>query len=654
MVFLIYKKYSQRDIARLFRQIQGITVGRKMGIIHLLTDDVVNKIAAGEVIDRPSSIVKELVENALDAGATEISVELEEGGTRRITVRDNGSGMARDDAMLALRRHATSKISRAEELFTIHTKGFRGEALASISAVSHLQLRTRHRTESNGTQINCRGGEADQVNDWTGDIGTELTVTGLFYNIPARSAFLKSAASEYASCLEVVQGLALISAGVGFRLTHNGKERLRIERTAPTENGLLGEADFRLRSRSVFEPDVVDQLLYVHKSADLVNIEMLTAPPGLTRGSQKFLLTYVNGRIVRDRGLKSAVIRGYHSHLLPGQFPLAILNLQIHPSLVDINVHPAKTEIRLQYASDIQSTIAIAVREALRGRDWADMQPAVDSPKEGRHQGAAISVTSDHHAPSVSTSMPQYSSYRSGLINSAPARSSYVASPRSHSHDLANFVQPPVALGSSFDFAKMDHKGEGSGRIPWEELRPIGSAFDCYLFFEGNGRMLVVDQHAFHERILYERLLQDRAQIIRSQPLLVPEVVDLAPSEVSVLIDRQEILRELGFDLSKVTETTIEVKSVPSLLIRRNIDGVLSGLAAVEANPADPVNGEMHDILSTIACHSAVRAGESLSAAELQMLQNQSESVDFYHNCPHGRRVFKWWSEAQVAGWFDR
>jgi DNA mismatch repair protein MutL len=626
-----------------------------MGSIHLLSDDVINKIAAGEVVDRPSSIVKELVENALDAGADEIIVELEDGGIKRVCVRDNGRGMDRQDAEMSLQRHATSKINRAEDLYSIHTKGFRGEALASISAVSHLQIRTRPRSGEVGTVIRCEGGELKEVGDWSGDFGTEINITELFRNIPARAAFLKSAASEYGSCLEVMQNLAMIGAGVSFVLIHNGKERLRTEKAADRAAHIMGESEFRRRASVLFESDVLDQLLYAHKDSDLAELEILMSPPGVTRSTQKFISVFVNGRFIKDRGLKASILRGYHSHLMHGQSPMVVLNLWINPSLIDVNVHPAKTEIRMQYAPDIQSQVAISIREVLRAGTWGGSRESSD----------------DSHARLVPNSQTSYSSSAMHRSSYSPAKSRFAP----HNYDPAEPAQPrhsdqPMTAAQARIWSENSSQQHlliseptpaekslqaNQPSIPWSELKFSGSAFDCFLFFETNERLLVVDQHAFHERILYEKLLSDRSQVLRAQPLLVPEVIDLPASQVVLLMGRKSWLQDLGFDLAAAGETMVEIKSIPSLLCRRNMQEVVGAIAELESNALNlPEEGLMHEVLSTIACHSAVRAGEQLTEEDLKQLLKQAESVDFYHNCPHGRRVFKWWSQSQVAGWFDR
>jgi DNA mismatch repair protein MutL len=629
-----------------------------MGSIHLLSDDVINKIAAGEVVDRPSSIVKELVENALDAGADEIVVELEEGGIKRVCVRDNGKGMDRQDAEMSLQRHATSKINRAEDLYSIHTKGFRGEALASISAVSHLQIRTRPRSGDVGTLIRCEGGEVKEVGDWSGDFGTEINITELFRNIPARAAFLKSSSSEYGSCLEVMQNLAMIGAGVSFVLIHNGKERLRTEKAGDRDARIMGEAELRRRAAVLFESDVLNQLLYAHKSSDLAELEILMSPPGVTRSTQKFISIFVNGRFIKDRGLKAGILRGYHSHLMHGQSPMVVLNLWVNPSLIDVNVHPAKTEIRMQYAPDIQSQVAISVREVLRAGAWGGTnQSTEDSNSRLVANSHSSFSTGAMHRSSLSSYAPVSSRFSPRNYDPAhpvePVRSTEDMAEAQVQRWLENAAQQPDLIGSSRSDASLTHSDHPA--IPWTELNYSGAAFDCFLFFETNERLLVVDQHAFHERILYEKLLSDRAQILRAQPLLVPEVIDLPASQVVQLMVRQKLLQDLGFDLSAVGDTMVEIKSIPSLLCKRNIQEIVGAIAELETNALNrPEEGLMHDMLSTIACHSAVRAGEQLTDDELKLLLKQAESVDFYHNCPHGRRVFKWWTQSQVAAWFDR
>lgn len=621
-----------------------------MGDIHLLDDNAINKIAAGEVVDRPSSVVKELLENAIDAGATEITLELDEGGTRNIIITDNGKGMDREDALMSIRRHATSKIKAAEDIFTVGTFGFRGEALASIASVSKLSIATRRRGASAGTKVFLDGGVEPLITDWQGSDGTTVSVSDLFYNIPARSAFLKSPTTEFSHCVDWVEQTAFINPQVGVTLMHNGKERMRVPvSTGYESSSIMGEQVMRARARAAFGAEFDDGMIYIRKENQYGEVEGLIAPPGLTTGSHKAVFTFVNGRPVKDRQVKMGIIRGYHGHLMHGQNPRAIINLRANPSLVDINVHPAKTEIRLQYASEFQALIATAVREGIRTGAWASADEAVSSAPATAVYSSPISSPHTHSFAARPTSSSTF------------ARSSSPSFTRSYNHgggwSAPKMDDAAFATSTTFvDTAPTSVFAVADEVIPWTELEYIGTAFACYLMFQHNGRMLVIDQHAFHERILYERLISDKTLMTRSQPLLMPEALELDAQDYARVREIIAPLNKLGFALSDIGEGTIEVSAVPMLIARRDVRAVVLELLQFEGEAgldSEDVSSLQH-VAATMACHSAVRAGEDLSQSELKILLSEAATVDFYLNCPHGRRVFRWWNESQVASWFDR
>ncbi|MEN9834858.1 MAG: hypothetical protein RL011_1051, partial [Pseudomonadota bacterium] len=346
-----------------------------MGKIHLLEDHVINKIAAGEVVERPASVVKELVENAIDAGATQIDLSLEMGGLRSIAVTDNGGGMSAEDAALALRRHATSKIRDADQLFSISSMGFRGEALASIAAVSQFSLATREIGQKSGTKITVAGDDSPITLPWSGPEGTTVVVENLFFNVPVRAKFLKSPATEFSHILELMQAFALCRPTVGFSVRNNGRDHLRVGPQILEDSPWFGEQVLRERSRVVVGKDF-EQLIYVRTTGRYGELEALVSPPGLEKPTSKSLFTFVNGRMVKDKVLRYGVLRGYHSHLMKGKFPAVVLHLRTDPSLVDVNVHPAKTEVRFQYPDEVQNLIALGIREKMRQADWAASAPA--------------------------------------------------------------------------------------------------------------------------------------------------------------------------------------------------------------------------------------------------------------------------------------
>lgn len=638
-----------------------------MGSIQLLNDEVINKIAAGEVVERPSSVVKELVENAIDAGASRIEVRLELGGTSVISVSDDGYGMDRADAGVALQRHATSKIKETDDLFQIQTMGFRGEALASIASVSKFTLCTIQDGSAIGTKVTAQGGAEVVVRDWNGPRGTTITVESLFYNVPVRAKFLKSPATEFAQCLELMHSISLCHPGIGFTLFHNNKEHFSVPAITPLGKGSIGEEALTVRARAVIGKDAA-ALIYVQDENRYGRIEALVSPPGVEKNSGKHMHLFVNGRWVKDKTIRYGVMRGYHTHLLKGRYPVAVIHMQMDPTLVDVNVHPAKTELRFQYPADVQSLLAQAIRKALRNPVWVAATGA-NLPAGGTDTvGAAEAGTIPGYRSGASTGTRQAESFParySGTTTSIQSfRSNYRAEAGSQaigevsgSEDIDRLLHshPP---SFSVDCATDEVGTIDREVIPWNELDYVGCFADCYLLFSDQNRMLAVDQHAFHERILYERLKNDRALLGQRQRLLVPEVVQLAPSQVAYLKSQLTELIKQGFELEFVGEDCVVVKAVASILAGKDLVALVNELAVDPSEPdiAEYANRlDASDLtLATIACHSAVRAGEKLSDDDLQLLIREAGKVDFYHNCPHGRRVFRWWNKSQVARWFDR
>ena len=652
-----------------------------MGRIQLLDDQIINKIAAGEVVERPASVVKELLENSLDAGATRITVELVEGGRKRIVISDNGCGMDRDDAILALQRHATSKIQRDEDLFNLHTMGFRGEALASIAAVSKLTLMTCEQGKDTGVRVVCEGGTTPDISPWQSSGGTTIMVEDLFYNVPVRGKFLKAASTEYGNVLELMQALALAWPHVDLTLVHNGREQLRATAVvSPADINdtatRWSEEVLRKRCAQVLKKEDVNRMVLATASSQYGDLRGLVSAPGLEKATAREMYLFVNGRWVKDKALRFAVLRGYHSHLLRGKYPVVVAFLTMDPGIVDVNVHPAKTEVRLQYANELQGVVAMGIREALRKAEWAAPTPSSNTIE---CEQQAVSAPETEKADSVFFAPPptfrktwEFSgstgrSAASGVASSKPSSSSPWSASDSSSHRTPSsasfdFDIAPSANPLFVDSAPLPARGEAAAEaVPWHDLQFIGSFADCYLMFScgersRNARLLVVDQHALHERIIYERLCQNQKLLESSQALLVPEALSFAPLEVTKLQGMIPLMERCGFKFSVLDQTTIEVHSVPVLLVRSDLEEVFGTFARHEESTVSLEGnaGIAHDLLATMACHSAVRAGEHLPENELNALLREAQGVDFFHNCPHGRRVFRWWDENQVARWFDR
>ena len=647
-----------------------------MGFIRLLNEQLINKIAAGEVVERPSSAVKELVENCLDAGATKIHVELTDGGKKRIVVSDNGRGMDQEDALLALTRHATSKISKDEDLFNLCTMGFRGEALASIAAVSKFTLLTSTGQSDAGVRVTSDGGAEPTVTPWQSERGTTILIEDLFYNVPVRAKFLKTASTEYGNVLELMQSLALAWPQVSFTLVHNGKEQLNAPAVESRESDLGHKLSFiskpddhvlRRRFSQIFKNEKETPMVFAEGDCAYGSSAAFVSAPGVERGTARDIYIFVNGRFVKDKNLRFALLRGYHSHLMKGKFPVAVVFLRVDPGLVDVNVHPNKTEVRLQFASELHSMIAMSVREELRKAEWTSLEKIRgDVPTSGLPRQASPSSLSVFSSPSVQTTSPAAMKPFS-TRDKVPSHSFKATSSVCDAEEFADFATirgtgPASALFEEPLTKSADYSAAPTeAAIPWDELSFMGSIADCYLLFrhgsrKNGSRLLVVDQHAFHERIVFERLCNNEDLLSRSQSLLIPEELGFSLEETDALRASQELLERNGFKISFTGEsdqTKVEVHAVPALLAKADPEALLLAFTTASQVPASS-EGLGHDLLSTMACHAAVRAGEVLGENELKALLNEAKSVDFFHNCPHGRRVFRWWSEEQIGRWFDR
>ncbi len=591
-----------------------------MGHIHILSDEVINHIAAGEVVERPASVVKELVENALDAGANEIKIDLYEGGIKKIVITDNGSGLDRDDLELSIKRHATSKIKTEEDLFKIQSFGFRGEALAAISSVSQFSILTNTGKSSEGYRLTMSE-NLPQIISWNASKGTTVVVEDLFYNVPARQKFLKSPSSEWSHVLEILEGIAIVRTDVTFKLTHNGKVVWEVLRCDSSKNW---DEVIQERIEDLYPNLSSIGLLKIDEKSNKGNVRGFISPPGQDRNTGKWIKMFVNGRMVQDKNLRFGILRGYHSHLLKGRYPMAFIFMECPPALLDVNVHPAKTEVRFQFANDVQELIASAIRKELRKGNWVNPNIETYSP------------------PIINQVQNKIENYPIPPTIASPVK------PASFSWDFDIMTQPPQNLKvSTQSFTQVD-----KGIIyPWHEMEILGSLAQCYLFLSWQEKLLVIDQHAFHERILYEKFLKQKNLFDLSQPLQIPDVVELNLSQASVINNLIPDLVQFGIGVKKMSDTTFEIVSIPELLKNKSMQKFFEEISSGMELNRENIH---HDLLATMACHSAVRAGEDLPKSQIQALLKEADQVDFFHNCPHGRRVIRVFEKNEIGRWFDR
>ena len=589
-----------------------------MSRVRILPEILANKIAAGEVVERPASVVKELLENALDAGCGRVLVEVEKGGRSLIRVSDDGCGMNRDDALLATERYATSKLQDEQSLFAIPSLGFRGEALPSIAAVSQFTLVTRDVSSDTAAEVVIHGGTLKNVGSVGAPVGTLVAVRQLFYNTPARRKFMKTVNTEMGHIYDTVAGLALGWPKVQFRLNHNGRGVKQWSAAKPFE-----------RAVDVLGKDLQRDLFPLEGGASGAAVSGWISSPRVRRSSNRSIYLFVNGRRVRDRIVQQALFRGYAQRLVKGQFPVAVIHLQIPWDAVDVNVHPAKHEVRFAEQKGVYEAVAGAVAAALQERDRPAWQPAPAKPPRAAETPAVFSARPPRNNPLPLPDPPL------PVVSETPA-----GAPPAEVQPLST---PPE-----------DPWGEGF----FAHLRVIGQLRNTYLVCESDDYgLLLVDQHAAHERIVFERLKRS-AQGARgnAQKLLLPETVDFNFKDAQVLTAVLPDLNRLGLEIEPFGGQTFAVKAVPTFLENREIlpllEEIIAQLSAtgVSGGLADALD----DVLILMACHSAVRGHQALGEAEIKALLRQLDGCENPSHCPHGRPTWIHWTPAALEKLFHR
>ena len=555
--------------------------------ITVLPGDVVNRIAAGEVVERPAAVVKELVENAVDAGATRVSVDVEQAGRRLIRVTDDGGGMAPDEAALAFHRHATSKIRTEADLFTIRTMGFRGEALPSIAAVSKVRLVTVAAGATVGTEIRLEGGALVTQREAAAAPGTAIEVADLFYNTPARKKFLKSPATELGHICQAVQRQALAFPAIHFRLAHDGN----------AVSDYPAVRSLRERVQQVYGEALVDACSEMDGKDGALHLEGLVCRPLAATGSRTPQDLLVNRRWVKSPALAHAVYEGYGTYLAKGRHPRFVLALTVDSRHVDVNVHPTKREVRF---SDQER-----VHEWVRARIQSVVGPASAPSRLATVSGWMPSQGASLHAASL---LPA-----DGTPSPIPSLVETAAEP-------AQPYLPSVDL----------------------EVRPMGQIANRYLLAQIGDEVQIVDQHTAHERVLFERLTaQLDAGAIASQHALLPQMVELSAGEAVTVRAHLEDLRRLGFEVEEFGQGTVVIRAMPALVAQSDLQALLRSMVEdwEERASTPSVRERYNAVLATMACHSAVRAGRRLEQAEMRKLLEDWRDAGFPGTCPHGRRI---------------
>ncbi|MCX6379994.1 MAG: DNA mismatch repair endonuclease MutL [Armatimonadetes bacterium] len=615
--------------------------------IQILDDNTANRIAAGEVVERPASAVKELVENAIDANATQITVTLEEGGTKCLSVMDNGHGMSRADSVLCLQRHATSKIKTADDLFSIRTLGFRGEALPSIASVSKFTLTSKPEDEESGTEIVILGGDIESVSEVAVRDGTTMEIRDLFYNTPARLKFLKSTPAELSRTVEVVGHLAIANPAIAFRVRHGSNETF----STP------GTGDHLAAIAAVWSRDIARKLIPIeHETGDL-HVQGFIATPDLTRPGRSHELFYVNGRPIKSRLLGHALEEAFRSLTPESRYPIAVIFVDIHPDMVDVNVHPTKTEVKFTRDGEVHHAVSQAVKSALLAYG------IVPSVRSSILPTTPLDTTSLEERPPSQFQLPM-------PVERGMSTPSYRETPSSHNqshHSFSDMVDaviegfaPPESTSHPALQAQEESSLPTTARDPFEEealeVRPrpkpfaeqlrefqvLGQARNTYIIALTPAGIAVIDQHVAHERVLYERLTVKRmSNGIPMQRLAIPVTLTLGKREALLLTEHLESFSKSGWEIALFGGESFVVRAIPAVLVKKSYELILRDMIdeLVNQSISRRLLVLQDHVTITNACKMAVKAGDPLGMEEMRGLLEQLAETENPYLCPHGRPI---------------
>ncbi len=651
--------------------------------IRVLEPTVAAQIAAGEVVERPASVAKELIENALDAGARRIDVEVRGGGLRELKISDDGCGIPSDEIEIAFERHATSKLRVADDLWSIGTLGFRGEALPSIASVAQVVCITRAAHEELGTELRIAGGEVQARQPRGCSRGTSFSIRNLFYNVPVRREFLRSEATEAAAISAIVTQYTLAYPEVRFTLLIEGRLALRTNGTGDVRETLI----------DLYGLDVARQLLPVESSygegLDEVTVRGMVSPPGITRGSRGYMHMFVNRRAVQARGQLAFVIEeAYHTLLMKGRHPLVVLDLRVHPSAVDVNIHPTKSEVKFRDTPRVMSVLGRAVRDALIGggevRPWADASESA-LPVEPAQRRFELRKMNGAEARGGDGSQGRWGDERLGsqpsrreereLWDDEAPSPAVVASqpdwqgPPAHTQveiigalatytgniDTVATAGPSQPPSQAVDVPEPVRPAQPTAHTQLPPLRVVGQVGQNYVIAESPDGMYLIDQHAAHERITYERLMALRGQgAIEQQGLLLPQVVEMPPASRQVLLENADELAEWGFAIEDFG-SSLRVRAVPAGTGTGDLQTALLEIADhLQGRGGSTPSDWREAMLTTLACHSSIRSGQTLSLVEMRELIVQLEQCQAPRTCPHGRPTMILLTITQLERQFGR
>jgi DNA mismatch repair protein MutL len=591
--------------------------------IVILSSEIANKIAAGEVVERPASIVKELVENSVDAGATDIRVELEKGGCQSIKVIDNGSGIEREDVALAFERHATSKIYNFEDIYSVASFGFRGEAMPSIASIARVELLTRRKDDLEGTKATLEAGKIKEVAPAGCPAGTQISVTKIFTNVPARRKFLKTEVTEQGLCLDAITRLALAHPEISFKVMVNGRDAF----AAP----LVRDASERIAM--VMGEDFSHHCVLINAQKENLGLTGFISRPEFTKSNSKSIYLFVNKRFVRDNSVTHAVLSAYRQIIEPRRFPAAVLFLDLPPEDVDVNVHPAKMEVRFKDSHGVYDLVSKTIAQSLAGAETS--------------KGNFIYRL----ASKENTSVPGYT--RSA--DKFPAKSFGLFSRQNLQQAINNDL---IMRSSVAEKVATFNSGNAEAKetISFSGMRYVGQFANTYLIFEGDDGLILLDQHAAHERIILERLKKTMGPNIISQSLLMPEIVNLTPGQITLFSGYIDFLREIGLEVEIFGRDAIVVKAIPAILSQVQVREIISDIADQlgDQNQMPSLQEKKEKILASLACRAAIKASTVLTSEEVAALCRDLEETPFNLTCPHGRPITINFSLSEIERMFKR
>lgn len=592
--------------------------------IVVLSEDIANKISAGEVVERPASIVKELLENSIDAGATDIRVELEKGGCQSIKVIDNGSGIEHEDVPLVFERHATSKIHKFEDIFNVVSFGFRGEAMPSIASIAKVELLTRRKIDLSGTKATLEAGAIKEVAPAGCPEGTQIAVTRIFANVPARRKFLKTEATEQSTCLDVITRIALAHPEIRFKVSANGKEIFAVPEVS----------DISKRISMVMGDDFSEHCIAVDEQKDNMSLTGFISRPEYTKSNSKSIYLFVNRRFIRDNSVTHAVLSAYRQIIEPRRYPAAVLFLDMPPEDVDVNVHPAKLEVRFKNAHGVYELVSRTIAQSLAEAETLKDNFIYRLASKEKKDFSYTSPTIREKSPSVPFGMFSRQNLQRAInedLLKCPI-----------AEKTTTVVQSDnIPIREAISFTGMKYMGQFAG---------------TYLIFEGDENLVLLDQHAAHERIILERLKKSSGGKVIRQSLLMPEIINLTPGQITLFSDYIDLLQEIGLEIEIFGRDAIAVKAVPATLSQIKISEMISDIVdqLSDQNQTPSLLEKREKILASLACRAAIKANKVLSQEDVAALCRELEATPSNLTCPHGRPITINFSLNEIERMFKR